>query len=1019
MSTVLPLLDNVIESLKLLTETIVVKYSSQASKDETLEKTKAFDYYYLALNKQDTFDTYPKYSEEALINAGVLDPEMLLKFMQDKTLIPVTVRSRVLEAQRFIVVRDFEERNNYYRTFIGLPHTDDTELFYVDEDTHEDTGVPMDVPIHKLHDADIAKLQGSGFISKLIKERPDKPYLKYIGRNRLDLHTIRSAKNLAIIQVNKRMVPDALFRDFMLAYEQCREYFMVAIYIKEYASMHTYYDNIMGFMVMVSAIRRVMTNTFKNGIDRDFYDLTSIIKMFEAYQIPFIQEYTLEQHRIVLRNINHLIRIKATDRVLVDLVKLLGFTDVNIFKYYLVKSHKKDIDGNPVFKYKDIKGFGKVLDNENMYDINFSRVNLEEKNIGLAITNEKNRIDYVKVTESDPFWWEDEDLKNTIYQNEFNYLETKYISFEIMYKMSKVVFESIYFLSMLHDRKKQTSSIELFFNKIDYVKPIDLFDICILLFALTAKKQGLKGEIIHDPTKIGHVLGFNFKADLKPIIDQINNDPQLRDPELVNFISDMSLYSIQDVDNLYRNIKGFKYYIEEKLYYATDKDLYYKYKTIYDTLMTTEYMGELFMLPDGDIASTYKEYLMYTNYELYEFLENLDVESISDIILHILTKIQEYCQSVKYIHQSADGVNVNAMALMTLANFFKSYTVDIEQFNIIYVIDGRMDNLIKFIDQGNVHVTNTIESNALLYDTMDYSINIYGDSLLNYQCRTQHHTYLRLDDKFIIANIMDDKISQINVCTLVGDVINMVATITQLNINMRHDNNIDMQDLYKYIISIFNNDGIPMENKISINTKLKSDEILNLSTQHGFCINILHNENLNTKDAYHDVITIKHIEDLRLIEKVKHIISLYLDDDKIDTFDTIPQFDITIYNDEKLNLKEVNKYVVSHIQKETDIYSERTAIHHHLIGEEVLNTKDKEKIIVNIRSNDNTNIADNYKYTITINNGEIIDFINRLSLGISNTMASSLFEYDTCDKHLTYYETSRPRMCDELKIVYN
>ena len=49
----LPLLDNIISNIQTLTEDIVVKYSSKASKYETVAYTKAFDYYYLTINKLD------------------------------------------------------------------------------------------------------------------------------------------------------------------------------------------------------------------------------------------------------------------------------------------------------------------------------------------------------------------------------------------------------------------------------------------------------------------------------------------------------------------------------------------------------------------------------------------------------------------------------------------------------------------------------------------------------------------------------------------------------------------------------------------------------------------------------------------------------------------------------------------------------------------------------------------------------------------------------------------------------
>lgn len=842
MSTVLPLLDSVIEKLKVLTNTVEIKYTNLANADETLEKTRSFDYYHLASNKLDTFDTYPHYLEEALIESGILNPVLLKQCMQDRNSIPKSLRSTVLENQRYIITRDFEEQNNYYRTYIGLPSTEDTEYFYVDEDVAEELGIDRRTPIHKLSDACISQLQSAGFVAKLIKKHPEKKYLKFLGKNKLDLYLLRTTKNFSIIHIEKNLVEDSLFSDFMLSYEQCREYFMVAVYIKEYASLHKYYDNIIAFMIMISTIRKVMSNTFKNGIERDFYDLTSIIKMLDAYKIPFIPEYTLEQHRIVLRNINNLIRIKGSDQVLINLVSLLGFTDVNMYKYYLVKSHKKDTHGDPIFRYKDTP-LGKVLDKEAMYSIKFSRVNFEEKNIGMAVSNSRNDVEYTRVTDADPYWWNDDGLKNAIYENEFNYLETKYISFDIMYKMSKVVFETVFLLSMLHDNKAKTRGIELYFSKIDRNKPINLFDICILLFALTAKKNGLKGEIIHEPTKVGHVLGFNFKKDLTPILEEIQRDPDLNDPQLIAFIDDMSINSIDDVNRLYGNIRGFKTYISNKLFSCNDRHLYDKYKTIYNNIMTTEYMGELFILPDGDVAKTYKEYLMYINYELYEFFESVPKESITDIERHIITKIQEYCENLKYIHQTTQGINVNAAALITLVNFFKSYTVDVEQFNIIYIIDDRMDNLIKTMDESYMTSSSTILTNNYEYDIVSYTANIHGDQNIDVVCRTQHNIYISLDDKFVIANVMDDEILGLDVSIVMENSLTPIMKIDTMNLDIRLSHFLNIEDMCDFVLSFAHNDIAHLYGRISkVTTYTATSEWLNLTTSDRLNISLVNDK---------------------------------------------------------------------------------------------------------------------------------------------------------------------------------
>lgn len=888
----LPLLDNIISNLKNLTENIVVKYTSKASEKETLEYTKAFDYYYLASNKLDSFDTYPSFSEEALRLAGMNIESELRECLASKKNIPESIRNRVVETQRFITLRDYEEKNDYYRQYIGLPDLDDEEFFYVDEDTSAETGVSSDTPIHKLSDTDISILSGYGFISKLIEKNPKKNYLNYLGASKLDLQRIRSANNLSIIKINKLSIPDKLFNEFMTSYEQSREYFMNAIFIKEYAALYEYYENIIGFLVMVNTIKVVMSKIFKNGIDRDFYDLISIVKMFNAYNIPYIKDFTLEQQRIILRNINKLIRIKSTDKVLVEICSLLGMGDINIYKYYLLKTHKRDSGtGKPIFKYKKNLLGEKVLDKEKMYNLKFAKVDIKETNIGLALNKSSNYLDYNDVTDTDPFWWEDDELKNMIYDNEFNFIETKYLSFQMIYKMSNVIFEQIYFLSILHDRKNETRAIEILFPKIDFATEISLFDACIFLFALTCKRSNMKGNILYNPTKIGNVLGFNFKLDLKPILDDIMNDPEIYDEELINYVSHMSLSSVNDVNTLYTNIKGFRNYIEEKMFYAKDKDLYLKYKTIYKTFMTTDTMGELFKLPDGDIAESYKEYLMYNNYDLYQLIDTLDNDSITELINHIIGKFEEYFESLKYIHLAGVNLNSSINAVWTLINFFKSYTVDVRQFNIIYLIDSRIDNMIKLTDQATFKISNYLDDNAdkeLLYDTSLYSASISGDSNFKLTCRSQYHAYAAVNDKLVIKTLGEDSIRLINVKSVVGDEMVPYDTIKQTDVIIENSESLPIRDLYNYLISIYEESSFELKDKIRITNSMIPDSKLKLEEQIKSLVRIYETDEFKLDDNGNYHITIYSNDDkIDLEDWIYDKINLYLRDSDIKMYDSV------------------------------------------------------------------------------------------------------------------------------------
>ena len=75
---------------------------------------------------------------------------------------------------------------------------------------------------------------------------------------------------------------------FFQTYDLAREYFTSVIYVKEKYNQDALYDNFIAMSIMIMTIQRVITDTFKLGVDRDFYDLDSIKEFFNSYVYSLI-----------------------------------------------------------------------------------------------------------------------------------------------------------------------------------------------------------------------------------------------------------------------------------------------------------------------------------------------------------------------------------------------------------------------------------------------------------------------------------------------------------------------------------------------------------------------------------------------------------------------------------------------------------------------------------------------------------------------------------------------------------
>lgn len=724
------LLDSLFEDIQRIVSSLIIKYDKKAKKFENIKELKKSDQFKSASLSQDSFNTYKEFDEDVIMQSGVTDLDLVKLYHKDKNKIPGQLRKSIVEIQRRKIIDNYVEYNNYFRMLNGQPDIEDEEFIFLDESIYYEFGIPSMTPVHLINKNSLLLLEDQGIISKLIEKYPNKKYLKFTGKYKSELIDLRTEKNFSILYMTKD-IPETLYNDFNMFYEQCREYFMSVIYIKEFSNSYDLYDNFIALMILVMTIQKVISKTFKNGIERDFYDISTLKTLFESYNVPFIFNLPLEYQRVLARNLNHLLRFKSTDKVLYDLCSLLGFERIKLFKYFLIKKHTLDENENPLFFYKEIddgNGGTKIVeDKERMYKFYFQTVELKERNTALALQNSSTIIDYNEVIVDDPYWVDDDELKSAIYETEFNYVETKYLSMNVMYKMSKMLFEGIYAFKTILDKKNEVSNITLVLPKIFNLRQIKLFDVIVLLFALISKKNGFAGNILISPTKILSVLGFNFKNDFELIRNTIRNSPII-DQSILVYLENMNITRAGDINLLFTNIKNLNDFLVDKMAQSQSLEEYRAYQKLFKALMISEENKDIFTKSDGEIATTFSDYLMDSDSEIYSFLQNVQNEDISEDIDHILSKINEMITSLQYLYILNDSNNVVLNALIRLIRFFKSYTTDLRSFNILYLMDSQYYNMNRLIN--DIHLINKIlelnDSFNLEYsDTIKIQSEIY------------------------------------------------------------------------------------------------------------------------------------------------------------------------------------------------------------------------------------------------------------------------------------------------------
>ena len=262
------------------------------------------------------------------------------------------------------------EKNNYYRALIGLPPMDENGNVYEDTLIHSYDAktnsyiefgdrfiknLPIDVypEIHwkqnicDFDSYDIDMLKEEGIIDEYIAacgatySDPRYRYLKYLTDNKLDIYDCRKARKFDLIGLPTVDDFDAKKR-FIDCYENNRSYVLSAVYSDAHKFQSDYYDKFMIIFTIINTIMDMLSDITVMIIDREVFDYRCIKWLFESFGVPYYSEIPLKYLKAMVKNLNLLLKYKASTRNMIDICRLFGFNDTKVFGYYLFRERTID-----------------------------------------------------------------------------------------------------------------------------------------------------------------------------------------------------------------------------------------------------------------------------------------------------------------------------------------------------------------------------------------------------------------------------------------------------------------------------------------------------------------------------------------------------------------------------------------------------------------------------------------------------------------------------------------------------
>jgi len=703
---------------------LVVKRTDLAEKDETKETVNAFELYYSCLRGSRYFYNFASFDVDIL--EKYLPAPRVRECIKDANKIPEKYRSDIVEAQAIRVIETYEEKNEYYRMLTGLPRLTDHRWIYI----KNRPDIPDNVPIHQMTVDQISRLELDGTLEQLKKDRPDAEYLDYLGANGIDLILARTAKPFDILRLGQ---PDnTLSRNmFEEEYFKARRYVMAVMYNRSLFTDKTLYDPVIGMIMLVLAIRNTMVPDEAHYLNFEEI-LDAILESYGFYEyfknFPFIYK-----RRLVL-SLDHLLQNKGTDGVLVDICRIFSMENFYAKRYFLMKTHARDEDGNVIFSD----------DPEVAYDLNFVKADIEDHNITYQ---EEDITQYEAVVDADYLWQLTDEERRAIMSEDFNIMMTKYIGIEAMYDLTELTFEVCYFINLLLQSRSNILKVDCV-NKYSANAVTPVHTMILFLLAALAKRSGFDGNIIYRPDDIAEILRFNYgdiDDSLREIIDkyelQIDVDrPLVTGYDKVGLKKPLGFMKDYEIVETYIYNRDLYNAILKEMHDTQDIRHYIALSNAKDCMYISAMEHKDFVTVNGAPAATYYDALNAEDPKLTAVLDEIDMEKdaneLDKLILYILEKLEDLFSTpeLKYLFLNTPntyGTLIQKYLRMAI-NVFKAAPVQLESINTFFTVgegepirvidekilrrDNGMDDTIHIYDEISIHKTIVIEDTVHIGD---------------------------------------------------------------------------------------------------------------------------------------------------------------------------------------------------------------------------------------------------------------------------------------------------------------
>ena len=639
------LLQNLYIDIEKILDYIEFKDLAAANAAETEESKRYAELWMNAIVYSDNYITYKNWwtkemFQEVQPNIKTIDYG---NYISNPYTVPLKFREVLLERGRNAFLNSYVEKNEYYRMLNGLPPIDTNDYVYLSGDLAEQLHVSKGTPVHELSTYVQNSYMNTDEYKRVLADNPDKKYLKYLGRYKIDIYRARYAKDFEIIRYpnNRTDINPYLLNAFSSLYNDYREYVMVVLYNKQLEGIYTNYRTFMGMLIIAFTLLQIGNKAVEAKNDHKYLDDTALHTVLSMYGVPDSPLMTNEVRRELVLNLLKLIQEKGTDDVYYHLVQVLGYQDVTISKLMLMKPRSDDDD--PYFLQIDLK-------DRNPYET--------------IVNGDAPLYTYEEITNPDPMWWDLEDVQKIIRTKPYSISDSKYIVIDSVIHQMQYMFEAVYFARMILDNRDNSDNFLMEIPELFGTEQLSIFSLILFLVCVTCKMGDLSGTIPKYDGRLLATAGFNFDLDMDEFVKYVNKTTYVDKERLMKYMENLTMENTADVNRIFNDVMyPLREWLEQKISTSLIKDEFIEYENIYRALFTYDISRNKFLdnfyedklyrdfgltkedletyrhyyLPDGTISVKYYYQDYYQSHlvdkgtvKLSDILKNEDLEEITN-----------------------------------------------------------------------------------------------------------------------------------------------------------------------------------------------------------------------------------------------------------------------------------------------------------------------------------------------------------------------------------------------------